>query len=265
MKIVFSFGPKLVILSIAITGIISMTTPSTFHNRNKKKSVQQQRHHHNNQKMRKPLILCLHGRCQSGAIMSNKIAGARKKFQRLYELEFLDGPLLVVETDQNPLADSAESPQQLAWWEKDSVTGSHVRVNEAFSYVMEATKGKDYDAILGFSQGGLLGASLVLTGAFPNVKAVLTAGSPYIPDVFECAKSLAADQETIESGLKIPKLHLAGLNDAMVPVESTRRLCDVAGNGRITTHEKGHLFPTKAAHVNVMMQFLEDALQGDQK
>jgi poly(3-hydroxyalkanoate) synthetase len=203
--------------------------------------------------------------------MSNKIAGARKKFQRVYELEFLDGPLLVVtESDPNPSTiNSSESPQQqqqqqqqqLAWWEKDSITGKHLRVNEAFAYVMEATRGKEFDAIIGFSQGGLLGASLVLTGAFPTVKAVVTAGSPFVPDVFECAQSFAANQEIIESGLMIPKLHLAGQNDVMVPIESTRRLCDAAGNGRMTIHEKGHLFPTKATHVNEMMHFLESALQ----
>jgi hypothetical protein len=201
--------------------------------------------------------------------MSNKIAGARKKFQRFYDLDFLDGPLLVEEADQNPTTSIAETsrqqPQQLAWWERDSITGRHVGVGEAFSYVMEATKGKQYDAIIGFSQGGLLGAVLVLTGAFPTVKAVLTAGSPHVPDVCECAKSLAANQETMEYGMMIPKLHLAGLNDIVVPVESTKRLCEVTGNGRVIIHEKGHLFPTKAVHVNEMMQFLEDALQGDQK
>lgn len=218
-------------------------------------------------------VLCLHGRCQSGAMLSNKIAGARKKFQRLYELDFLDGPLVVVAADADRTATTNGNPkeqqqqqqsqpsQQLAWWERDSKTGRHVRVNEAFTYVMEEIDGRDYDAIIGFSQGGVLGASLVLTGAFPNVKAVLTAGSPFVQDAFECAKSLAPDQETIRSGLEIPKLHFAGLTDAMVPVDSTRRLCDEAGNGRVVTHEKGHLFPTKADYVNQMMQFLEDALR----
>lgn len=222
----------------------------------------------------KQRVLCLHGRCQSGAMLSNKIAGARKKLQRLYELDFLDGPLVVVPVEADGTATTNAVPKeqqqsqsqpskhkQLAWWERDSKTGRHIRVNEAFTYVMEEINGRDYDAIIGFSQGGVLGASLVLTGAFPNVKAVLTAGSPFVQDAFECAKSLAPDQETIQSGLEIPKLHFAGLTDAMVPVDSTRRLCDEAGNGRVVTHEKGHLFPTKADCVNQMMQFLEDALR----
>ncbi|KAG7367432.1 serine hydrolase [Nitzschia inconspicua] len=221
----------------------------------------------------KPRILCLHGRCQSGAMLSNKIAGARKKLQRIYELDFLDGPLVVAEAipDQNAATEItklqgqplefSELQRQLAWWDKDPKTGKHLNITQAFSYVIETTKGKDYDGILGFSQGGVLAASLVLTGAFPNVKVILTAGSPYVPDAFECAKSVAPNQETIQHGLNVPKLHFAGKTDAMVPVESTARLCEAAGNGNIVLHEKGHLFPTKAAYVNQMMRFLEEAFR----
>jgi Serine hydrolase (FSH1) len=223
----------------------------------------------NDAAMKPQRILCLHGRCQTGSILSNKIAGARKKFQRVYELDFLDGPIVVADDfDQTTSAMPSNDPQQsiqpqpqLAWWERDFETGNHRNVKQAFTYVIEATKGIEYDAIIGFSQGGVLGASLVMTGALPSVKAVLTAGSPYVPEAFECAQSLAPDQAIVLSGLEIPKLHFAGSTDAMVPVDSTKLLCEAAGNGSVVAHEKGHLFPTKAAYVNQMMDFLEDALR----
>lgn len=234
-------------------------------------------HNDNNNKdaMTKPRILCLHGRCQYGAMLSNKIAGARKKLQRVYELDFLDGPLEVMAaaaaartpsvdttaTSSDEPLPSVDVPKQLAWWERNLQTGQHINVEHAFTYVTETVKGEDYDAIIGFSQGGVLGASLVLTGAFPNVKAIVTAGSPFVPDAFDCARSLAPNPETIQHGLDIPKLHFAGTTDAMVPVESTQKLCETAGNGEVILHEKGHLFPTKAAYVNQMIQFLEEALK----
>ena len=198
-------------------------------------------------------ILCLHGRCQSGTMLSNKIAGARKKLQRVYELDFLDGPIVVPSNEGN------NAEQQLAWWERDE-HGNHINIQETFDYVLESTKGKDYHAILGFSQGGLLGTSLVLTGKFPNVKAVLTAGSPYTEDPFQYAETVALDTEAIRKGKSIPKLHFAGETDAMVPVESTRKLCEEGGNGQLRIHEKGHLFPTKAAYVNEMLEFFEKSL-----
>jgi predicted esterase len=180
-------------------------------------------------------------------MLSNKIAGARKKLQRFYELEFLDGPLVVNDEEQR------------AWWERDQ-SGNHINIQQSFEYVFESTKGKDYHAILGFSQGGLLGTALVLTGAFPKVKAVLTAGSPFVEDAFQCGEALAPDTDTIHRGKSIPKLHFAGQTDEMVPVKSTKRLCEEGGNGHLRLHEKGHLFPTKAAYVNEMLEFFEKSL-----
>ena len=65
---------------------------------------------------------------------------------------------------------------------------------------------------------------------------------------------------TIDIGLSIPKLHYAGETDAMVPVESTRKLCEEGGSGELIVHEKGHMFPTKSASVKEMLDFLESAL-----
>jgi predicted esterase len=190
--------------------------------------------------------------------MSNKIAGARRKLARVYELEFLDAPL-VLETE------TEDTDPRLAWWSRDD-SGKHILVQDAFDYVIEKTKGKSYDALLGFSQGGALATALALSGVL-DVKAVVTAGSPYIEDTFEIAKQMADNNNSmlLERGKAIPKLHFAGETDAMVPVESTRTLCEKGGNGVLIVHEKGHLFPTKAVHTNYMLEFLAEALEGKQQ
>jgi len=116
-------------------------------------------------------ILVLHGKFQSAAIMSNKIAGARRKLSRAYDLQFLDGPIL--------LPDEKDGGPFLAWWQKNE-DGTHVLIDEAFDYVVEQTKGQSYDAIIGFSQGGVLATTLALSGRIPGVRAVVTAGAPMV-------------------------------------------------------------------------------------
>jgi predicted esterase len=200
-------------------------------------------------------ILCLHGKMQSGAIMSNKIAGARRKLAREYDLHFLDAPIVLTSEG------GSEMGPQLAWWTRNE-DGKHILVQEAFDYVLQKTKGESYDALLGFSQGGVLATALSLSGAFPDVRAVVTAGSPMVDEAFQVAMDMA-DEATVENGKNIPKYHFAGETDVMVPVESSRTMCEEGGSGVLVLHEKGHMFPTRAQYVNEMMEFLSESLADD--
>eukprot|EP00588_Corethron_pennatum_P025048 CAMPEP_0194336518 /NCGR_PEP_ID=MMETSP0171-20130528/73218_1 /TAXON_ID=218684 /ORGANISM="Corethron pennatum, Strain L29A3" /LENGTH=289 /DNA_ID=CAMNT_0039100003 /DNA_START=46 /DNA_END=915 /DNA_ORIENTATION=+ len=244
---------------------------------------------------KKKKILCLHGRRQSASILSNKIAGARKKLQRVYDLDFLDAPFETTNTNavaanNNDGGDDQQQqlqpppPRQLEWWtttrnDDGSATGTTSNMKEAFEYVMEYSKHKNYDAIIGFSQGGVLGTAMVVLGAFPTVRAVVTAGSPFRQEPFDTtiATATAADpyilqleqeepssnNNKVRRGTDAPKLHFAGDTDKMVPVDSVRQLCEMGGNGRLIIHEKGHLFPTKAVYVNEMLEFLKTTLDDD--
>lgn len=224
-------------------------------------------------------ILCLHGKFQSGAIMSNKIAGARRKLARVYELDFLNGPILLLndekysssdgEQDADEQSKSSQPPPSsgplFGWFlrdEQEDGSFQYSGIQEAFDYILKETNGISYDALIGFSQGGTVATALVASGALPSVKAVITAGAPLVEDAFEVAAAvLGGSKDGVENGgLAIPKLHLAGEADAMVPVESTRRLCERGGNGKLILHEQGHLFPTRAIRVNHMMEFLEQSL-----
>lgn len=190
-------------------------------------------------------ILCLHGKMQSGEIFSNKISGARRKLARVYDLQFLDGPIR--------LQDGG-----FAWWLRDE-NNEHILVEGAFEHVARETEGQTYDAILGFSQGGTLATALAFSGTVKGVRAVVTAGAPFVQEAFDVAKFLGGD-EAAKDGLVIPKLHFAGETDAMIPVDSTRMLSERGGNGDFVVHEEGHLFPTKAQYVNHMMDFIDKSL-----
>jgi pimeloyl-ACP methyl ester carboxylesterase len=182
-----------------------------------------------------PRILCFHGKSQNSGIFSNKIAGARRKLERVYDLTFLDAPIRLDEMEAR------------AWWSDDK------NVQKAFEYVVEQTNGESYDALLGFSQGGSLATALA--GAIPGIQAVVTAGSPMVKEVFDTAKVLMGEEKW-QQGLLIPKLHLAGETDQLVGMTSTLTLCEIGGSGELYVHEQGHLFPTRARIVNHVLDFL---------
>ena len=273
-------------------------------------------------KKKKLIILCLHGGHQSGEIMKQKIAGSRKKLERTYDLHFLDAPYEIMRTTTaEPLSPpsstiSSQSPspspsqlqpqRQLEWWSKqdedclaidDNNDNKNInnnrstdnRLQASIEYVLEETKDTQYDAIIGFSQGGLLATAMLVRGGFPSVRALVTAGAPYRKAPFEvCVSGLLPvlpqhnhkhddnhndndnHQDIIDTDTPpaastatnntIPKLHFSGSTDTMVSTESTTRLCDHGGNGRVSVHTKGHLFPTQARYTNEMIEFLTSSL-----
>lgn len=204
---------------------------------------------------RRPRILCLHGANQSASIFSQKIGGARRKLARPYDLVFLDGPV--------------ERPEGgRTWWTRHGIDGTHTGMEEALAYVRTELTTDNFDAVLGFSQGGTLATALAVSGVL-NVRAVVTAGAPHVPEMSSLARTMASDHDTDatkddHAGFLVPKLHLAGETDAVIPVESVRRLSEDAGSGTVLLHEQGHLFPTRAAMVKQVVEFLAQHLTDEE-
>ena len=233
----------------------------------------------------KPRVLCLHGYCQSGRAFSNKIAGARRKLDRAYDLTFLDGPMLLPSSaaggggdDDDDGDGSLLSPR--GWWRRSEATGEYTLVREAFDYVLRHVEegGVTYDAIIGFSQGGTLATALAVSGVLgPDLRAVVTAGAPYVDEAFVIASELRKSSPSSspsspydDEGARgchdvVPKLHFAGSTDALVPMESTSELCRRGGGGKLVVHDRGHLFPTRSANVKEVLDFLDAALSSHQK
>ena len=224
--------------------------------------------------MTKPRILCLHGKAQTAESFSKKIGGARRKLERAFDLTFLDGPIDLEEVSQSTPTSSAGSDTTpvfntgRAWFLREPQEDKpeqyrYLKLAEAIEYISTyASNHGPFDGMMGFSQGGTVVTALATSGAIP-VKAVLTAGAPHIEEVFESALEWAAGSGGLKDsdvGLVIPKLHLAGETDAIISVESTDALCRRGGNGELVVHDKGHLFPTKAAYVDKMVEFLKASL-----
>ena len=239
--------------------------------------------------MSKPRILCLHGKAQTAESFSKKIGGARRKLERAFDLTFLDGPINLDEIEQQTYTSSGEAAPIMntgrAWFLRELIedNGSnnsntstdnsgdpyrYIKLTDAIEYVANyANDNGPYDALMGFSQGGTLATALATSGAVP-VRAVLTAGAPHIEEAFVAASAFArrggtnsTDDVDTDIGLTIPKLHLAGETDAMISTDSTSRLAERGGNGEMIVHEKGHLFPTRAVHVDRMVEFLKSSFE----
>lgn len=236
----------------------------------------------------KPRVLCLHGYCQSGRAFSNKIAGARRKLDRAYDLTFLDGPMLLPlpstsAGDDNDDDDGSLLLSPRGWWRRSEATGEYTHVREAFEYVLRHVEeeGERYDAVIGFSQGGTLATSLAVSGVLgPDLRAVVTAGAPYVDEAFVVASELrrsssspspssssssssAPNDDEVEGCHDhdaVPKLHFAGSTDALVSMESTAELCRRGGGGTLVVHDRGHMFPTRSANVREVLDFLDAAL-----
>lgn len=173
-------------------------------------------------------------------------------------MDFLDGPILLPQDDGDNT--SNDTAAYYGWWQR-SEDGKHTLVREALEYVLQNSEYEKYDGIIGFSQGGTLSTALALSGAMPKVRAVVTAGAPFVQEAFDVAQELSKQRSSsIQDGLNIPKLHLAGETDSLVPMESMRALCEKGGNGKFIVHDQGHLFPTRSARVKEILDFLAAAL-----
>jgi len=221
--------------------------------------------------MSKPRILCLHGKSQTAESFSKKIGGARRKLERVFDLVFLDAPIDLEDKsnqmgNENDSCSNTDSGQPImntgrAWFLREQGTepGIHryTKLDECIDYVIQHVKDKGpYDGIMGFSQGGTVATALATSGCIP-VRAVLTAGAPCVEEAFEAASQKSS---SLNDGIMIPKLHLAGETDTMIPTESVARLAEKGGNGELVLHEKGHLFPTRAIYVDQMVQFFQSSL-----
>ncbi|KAJ5902761.1 Serine hydrolase FSH [Penicillium taxi] len=102
-------------------------------------------------------ILCLHGKGTSGAIFRSQTSSFRAQLaDKNIEFDFLDGHV-----DDGPAAgiDLFYEPPYYSWWSGDGVEATRQACSQINEYI---TKNGPYDAAMMFSQGCVLGSSLLL-------------------------------------------------------------------------------------------------------
>ncbi|KAJ5555339.1 Serine hydrolase FSH [Penicillium sp. DV-2018c] len=101
-------------------------------------------------------VLCLHGKGTSGSIFRSQISTFRAKLPDDIQFDFINGPF---PSDPAAGVDLFYSPPYYSFWENDSVDAirtTHAWLND------HITKNGPYDLALMFSQGCVLGSSMLL-------------------------------------------------------------------------------------------------------
>ncbi|KAE8146939.1 serine hydrolase FSH [Aspergillus avenaceus] len=118
-------------------------------------------------------ILCLHGKGTSAAIFKSQTTSMRARLKDpSITFDFIDGPYT---STPAPGIDLFYPPPYYSFWEEDAVTN----VLAARDWLLDViAKQGPYDAVMGFSQGCSLGATVLLRHAYET---------PFAPPPFKAA------------------------------------------------------------------------------
>ncbi|AEO67428.1 uncharacterized protein THITE_125661 [Thermothielavioides terrestris NRRL 8126] len=148
-------------------------------------------------------------------------------------------------------------------WQKEVLTEA---VDDVFNTIDE---NPDVDAILGYSEGALIGASLVVeeamraerTGRPRRIKfAVFISGSPPFKQLDDGSViCLLADE--VGTAIDIPTLHIWGCDDAfLTSAVALFNVCDPS-KSELFDHGLGHIVPRDAENIRLISDILEDMIR----
>lgn len=127
-----------------------------------------------------------------------------------------------------------------------------------FYFFLSGNCYQEYDGVLGFSQGAVIASllcSLRDNEETPELKSLKFAL------LFSGAKSRAkAHQPLFENSIKVPSLHVMGMNDEMVPFVLSEKLSDCFDDSVTAkvqhTFQGGHLIPSDKISRSVVSNFV---------
>lgn len=207
----------------------------------------------------KARILCLHGYGQNADFFRARTGALRKALKSSCDFTFLDGTF---EARASFLGDAdGERGAALGWWEweeadrRASTSTAYVGVDTTILRIRELIQAEGpFDGLLGFSQGATLAALLCLDPEPPPLKFALffAAFAPKDPRV-----SALFEREPGQK-LLLPTLHVMGKTDALVPMESSKRVSEAFAKGQVLVHEGGHAVPSGAPERAAVKQFIAE-------
>lgn len=217
-------------------------------------------------------VLCVHGYRQNGGSFREKTGALRKLLKKQVELVYLSAPHGVRQgcSEEAPEKEDGSAPgpggdeDSRGWWFSDVQARSFsaqqqceesLGLDESVAVVREAVQVQGpFDGILGFSQGAAFVAILCslqeqkLEPEFSFRFAVLVAG--FRSACLEHLKFYSAP-------LRIPSLHVFGLEDRVIPDDMSRQLLPSFLEPRVLTHPGGHFVPAASAHRPTYQDFLK--------
>ncbi|XP_061752746.1 esterase OVCA2 isoform X2 [Nerophis ophidion] len=210
-------------------------------------------------------VLCVHGYRQSAASFREKTGALRKLLKKQVELVYVDAPHCVVQVQENHVGSNAGGDQDSrGWWFSDPESGTFSAqqqceessgLEESVAAVREAVKLRGpFDGILGFSQGAALVAILC---ALQEQHAEPDFGFRFAILVAAFRSACAEHQRFYSAPVRMPSLHVFGLEDRVIPDSMSRELLPCFLDPQVLTHPGGHFVPAASAHRKTYQDFLE--------
>ena len=222
-------------------------------------------------------FLCIHGYQQSDTLFDKRIKVLTKHLLTIYPKSrfiFPKGPHLIDPTD----IDKPEEERKYGWlffnrenkldyaegWKKEKQEFDGWQ--ESFPVLKKSIEeNQKIDAIIAFSQGGLVSSILLvlqregqLGELLKDVKCILNSsgvGSP-IPENFPICHDYALGNKKIE----VPCLGVMGRLDDHVENWRTEKLLNYYGNVETYVHEGKHLLPCKKPDLEIYTKFFQKYL-----
>ena len=241
-------------------------------------------------------ILLLHGDRQTGDLLLGRISSLKRKLlkPRKYdqsdcginlkssedhriELVAPDGPFIweldpsIHQNSNNDNSEerNAENKLMRTWWYRE---GNEYRGLEESLNILHALWLSDdgFEGVLGFSRGARMTHLVTMLHEmsngelFPNLKYIISAsgyGDVSIPCDFPSKSTLSqySNLRDVESimPLQTKSMHIMGIKDRLVPVESSRALLTSYVDPIVHEHDGGHHIPMRAADVREILKFID--------
>jgi predicted esterase len=206
-------------------------------------------------------ILALHGYRQNAQIFYKQTAVLRKELKKVAELVYLDGPMILPSDAEQE--QEAEQEMKRGWWAGLNKDGQLNGLEESLSLISSLIK--DFDGIIGFSQGGILAFIHALQQ--PQTIKFIIIVSGFVPTTKNYTSILKASvlQEMSENKFEglfndlvidLPSLHVYGLCDDIVHPDLSNELALKFKNPTIQTHRGGHYVPQDKQNRTVVSDFI---------
>jgi len=198
-------------------------------------------------------ILVIHGYVQSAATVAANTQQLQAELSDVATLHYVDGPPMGSYGDSRP------------WWVLGSQLQFDGRYTDRWEMVVkwwsDLLSKKQYDGVIGLSQGSAMAALLVAMVRNPDSVPGFT---PTLRQDFKFAIMCSGFVSSLEphagvytsTTLDIPSMHTVDYNDGIVPAQRTIALQKLFTNSQLLSHSEGHRIPVRGDWPQVMRSFI---------
>ena len=231
-------------------------------------------------------LLLLHGNRQTGDLLLGRMSSFKRKLGRVdppIDLVAVDAPFLFEEVNEDDdAADDVGSGGQLlrTWWHRHG--DEYVGLQQSLDLIQTIWAEGNYEGIIGFSQGARLAHLVALLHSasspvlFPGLKyCIFASGYGDVPlptnypptgpgwdDALDTSTTL---DDLAKLKIDVPSLHVMGLADTLIPVESSKALLTSYVDPQVHEHPGGHHVPMQASCIDIYLQFITKAIESCEK